>query len=188
MCQALRWSNFANPGGKEGSNTQLGRIWSRLFYMRTHGCRCTVLVPDGANVAKERSETPSGLEELKTEMSQLHYRKTIKPIFADSMTRQQKSQALRYLMFLKEKRCGRIKALEYADGRKQRLWKTKETTSSPNVRTHSLYLTAVIAALEGRKVVTVDIPGAFMQTDIDELIHVKLEDELVDVLLMVDNK
>jgi hypothetical protein len=45
-----------------------------------------------------------------------------------------------------------------------------------------------IAALEGRKVVTVDIPGAFMQTDIDELILVKLEDELVDVLLMVDNK
>jgi hypothetical protein len=41
---------------------------------------------------------------------------------------------------------------------------------------------------QGRKVVTVDIPGAFMQTDIDELIHVNLEDELVDVLLLVDNK
>jgi hypothetical protein len=27
-----------------------------------------------------------------------------------------------------------------------------------------------------------------MQTDIDEVIHVKLEDELVDVLLMVDDK
>ena len=91
-------------------------------------------------------------------------------------------------MFLKEKRCGRIKARGCADGRKQRLWKTKEETSSPTVRTHSLFLTAVIAALEGRKVVTVDIPGAFMQTDIDELIHVKLEDELVDVLLLVDNK
>jgi hypothetical protein len=48
-------------------------------------------------------------------------------------------------------------------------------------------LTALIAGLEGRKVVTVDIPGAFMQTDIDELIHVKLKDELVDVLLMVDS-
>ena len=129
-----------------------------------------------------------GLEALMAEMSQLHYRKTIKPTFADSMTRQQKSQALRYLMFLKEKRCGRIKARGCADGRKQRLWKTKEETSSPTVRTHSLFLIAVIAALEGRKVVTVDIPGAFMQTDIDELIHVKLEDELVDVLLMVDNK
>jgi Reverse transcriptase (RNA-dependent DNA polymerase) len=122
------------------------------------------------------------------EMSQLHYRKTIKPVFADSMTREQKLQALRYLMFLKEKRCGRIKARGCADGRKQRLWKTKEETSSPTVRTNSLFLTAIIAALEGRKVVTVDIPGAFMQTDIDELIHVKLEDEIVDVLLMVDSE
>jgi DNA polymerase II large subunit len=46
---------------------------------------------------------------------------------------------------------------------------------------------SIDAGFEGRKVVTVDIPGAFMQTDIDELIHVKLEDELVGVLLMVDS-
>jgi hypothetical protein len=38
-----------------------------------------------------------GLEALMAEMSQLHYRKTIKPVFADSMTREKKSQALRYL-------------------------------------------------------------------------------------------
>jgi len=29
----------------------------------------------------------------------------------------------------------------------------------------------------------VDIPGAFMQVDIDELIHVKLDGELVDLLV-----
>jgi hypothetical protein len=126
-----------------------------------------------------------GVEALMAEMSQLHYRETIKPVFADSMTREQKLQALRYLMFLRENRCGRIKARGCADGRMQRLWKTKEETSSPTVRTNSLFLTAIVAALEGRKVVTVDIPGAFMQTDIDELVHVKLEDEIVDVLLMV---
>jgi hypothetical protein len=91
------------------------------------------------------------------------------------MTREQKRQA---------KRCGRIGC---ADGRKQRLWKTKVETSSPRVHTHSLFLTALIAGFEGRKVVTVDIPGAFMQIDIDELIHVKLEDALVDVLLVVDS-
>jgi hypothetical protein len=90
-------------------------------------------------------------------------------------------------MFHKEKRCGRIKARGSADGRKQRLWQTKEEMSSPTVRTNSLFLTAIIAALEGRKEVTVHIPGEFMQTDIDELIHVKLEDEIIDVLLMVDS-
>jgi hypothetical protein len=127
-----------------------------------------------------------GVEALLAEMSQLHYRKTTKPVLANSMTREQKRKALRYLMFLKGKRCERIKARGCTDGRKQRLWKTKLETSSPTVHTHSLFLTALIAGFEGRKVVTVDISGAFMQTDIDELIHIKLEDELVDVLLMVD--
>jgi hypothetical protein len=78
------------------------------------------------------------------------------------MTREQKLQALRYLVFLKEKKCGRIKARGCADGRKQRLWKTKVETSSPTVHTHSLFLKALIAGLEGRRVDTVDIPGAFM--------------------------
>ena len=31
----------------------------------------------------------------------------------------------------------------------------------------------VIAALEGRDVAVIDVPGAFMQTDLDELIHVR---------------
>ena len=38
----------------------------------------------------------------------------------------QKKKALSYLMFLKEKRCGRIKGRGCADGHKQRLWKTKD--------------------------------------------------------------
>jgi hypothetical protein len=63
----------------------------------------------------------SGLEALMAEMSQLHYWETIKPVFADSMTREQKRQALRYLMFLKEKRCGRIKARGCTDGRPKKI-------------------------------------------------------------------
>ena len=41
--------------------------------------------------------------------------------------------------------------------------------------------------MENRKVVTLDIPGAFMQANIDELItYVKLIDKLADVLVSVD--
>ena len=41
--------------------------------------------------------------------------------------------------------------------------------------------------MENRKVVTLDIPGAFMQANIDELItYVKLTDKLVDLLVLVD--
>jgi hypothetical protein len=40
--------------------------------------------------------------------------------------------------------------------------------------TEALFLTVAINAHECRKVVTIDIPGAFMQGNIDELIFVKL--------------
>jgi hypothetical protein len=37
-------------------------------------------------------------------------------------------------------------------------------------------LSATIDAMEELDVATVDIPGAFMQADIDEVVHVRFED------------
>jgi hypothetical protein len=96
--------------------------------------------------------------------------------FSKDLTRDEKGKALAYLMFIKEKRCGTIKARGcVVDGRKQRLYKTKEETSSPTVRTESLLLSCVIDAKERRQVITCDIPGAFMQVDMDEVVHVRLK-------------
>jgi hypothetical protein len=39
----------------------------------------------------------------------------------------------------------------------------------------SMMLSCVIDAIERRDIATVDIPGAFMQADIDRSVHVKLE-------------
>ena len=89
-------------------------------------------------------------------------------------------------MFIKEKRCGTIKGRGCADGRKQRLYKTKEETSSPTVRTKSLLLSCVIDAMEHRKVLTCDVPGAFMQVDVDEVVHIRLEGPLAELLTQVD--
>jgi hypothetical protein len=50
----------------------------------------------------------------------------------------------------------------------------------------SLFLTSVIDAKERRHVITTDIPGAFLQTDVDKLIHVRLEGPLVTLLTKVD--
>jgi len=49
-----------------------------------------------------------------------------------------------------------------------------------------MFITAIFDALEERDVAIVEIPGAFMQADIDELIHVKLDGELVDLLVRLD--
>jgi hypothetical protein len=39
---------------------------------------------------------------------------------------------------------------------------------------------------EGRDVATDDIPGAFMQADMDDLVHLRLTGKIVDLLLEVD--
>ena len=64
------------------------------------------------------------------------------------MTIEERKNALKYLMFLKEKRCGKIKARGCANGRKQHLYKTKEETSSPMISIESLFLTCVIDVME----------------------------------------
>ena len=66
------------------------------------------------------------------------------------------------------------------------LYKSKDETSSPTVCTEAVFLTAVINAQERRKVMTIDIPGAFMHVDIDELIHVRLEGPMAELLTRVD--
>ena len=71
---------------------------------------------------------------------------------------EQKKAALRYLMFLKKKRCGRIKGRGCAGGRKQRVYISKEERSSPTVTTEGMILSCILDVMEGRYVVTVDIP------------------------------
>jgi hypothetical protein len=104
------------------------------------------------------------------EMQQLHDRVVIQPRLAD----------------LKQKHCGQIKGQGCADGCKQQIYKTKEETSAPTVSVESLFLSCVIDAKEWRKVVTCNIPEAFMQADINKVLHVHLKGPLAQLLTKVD--
>ena len=46
----------------------------------------------------------------------------------------------------------------------------------------ALFIMCLIDAMEGREVMTCNIPGAFMQSDMDELLHMKLEGEIASFL------
>ena len=102
------------------------------------------------------------------------------------LTRDQKREALEYQMFLKRKRSGKVTGRGCADGRKQHAYIPREDATSPTAATMSVMLTAVIDALEGREVAVVDVPGAFMQADMDELVHVRFTGKMVDLLLEID--
>ena len=44
-------------------------------------------------------------------------------------------------------------------------------------------MTSIVDALEERDVAIVDIPGAFLQTDMDEVVYMVLQGKLVEALL-----
>eukprot|EP00957_Ditylum_brightwellii_P077097 5859525-Ditylum_brightwellii.AAC.1 len=109
-----------------------------------------------------------GVDAVLTELKQLHDGMVIKPKHHKDLSRREKSAVLQYLMFFTQKHCGKIKGRGCADGKKQRIYKIKSYMSSPTVGVVSLMLPCIIDAEEGRDVATVNIPGAFMQADMDE--------------------
>jgi Reverse transcriptase (RNA-dependent DNA polymerase) len=127
-----------------------------------------------------------GVKAVKNELQQLHDRKVMAARHHTDLSFEQKREALAYLMFLKRKRCGKIKGRGCADGRKQRAYIAKEDAASPTVATEAVFLTAVVDALEGREVAVVDVPGAFMQADMDEVVHVRFTGKMVELLLEID--
>ena len=127
-----------------------------------------------------------GTDALMKELQQLNDRRVMHPCDATTLSRSEKYSALKYLMSLKEKRCGKVKGQGCADGRKQRLYKSKEETSSPTIWVESLFLSSMIDTKEDRKVITCDIPGAFMQANIDEQLFLKFNGDLVELLIQVD--
>jgi hypothetical protein len=130
----------------------------------------------------------AGINAVQAELKQLHDREVMQPVHANELSHDQKKASLQYLMFLKQKRCENIKGRGCADGRKQRATTKKEAATSPTVAIESVMQSCTIDAMESRDVATVDIPGAFMQADVIDTVHVKLEGTMAELLVRLDPK
>lgn len=129
----------------------------------------------------------NGEDAVIKELRQLHDREVMGPKSGESLTKSDRRAALNYLMFLKKRRNGSIKGRGCADGRKQRAYITKEEASSPTISTEAVFLIITIGAKERRDVATVDIPGAFMQTDLDgEKVLIKFQGKMAEMLAMIE--
>ena len=121
----------------------------------------------------------AGVNAIMNELHLLHDRGVLESKTAAQLSPEQRKDALQYLMFLKQKRNRTIKGRGCADGRKQRATTTKEEASSPTVAIESVMLSCVIDAKEGCDVaIVVDIPRAFMQADMENTVHMKLEGKM----------
>ena len=96
--------------------------------------------------------------------------------------------ALSYLMFLKRKRSNVVKARGCANGQPQQEFISKEESSSPTVSTYALFTLCAMDAMEGRQVVTCDIPGAFLQANWpkDNDCYLKFEGLMVDMICEIE--
>jgi hypothetical protein len=123
-----------------------------------------------------------------SEMKQLHFRNTFKPMQWSKLTDIQRQTVLESHMFLKEKRDGKIKGRTVAGGNKQRDYISKEDASSPTVATESVLLSCIIDAEEERDVAVIDIPNAFVQTRVEDekdMAIIKIRGVLVDILVEI---
>jgi hypothetical protein len=93
------------------------------------------------------------------------------------------------LMFLTEKKDGKVKGRMFYNDKPTREWLSKEDSSSPTASLEGILLTAVIDAKEGRDVMTADVPNAFIQTtmpktkDGETRVIMKITGVLVDLLV-----
>ena len=104
------------------------------------------------------------------------------------MTSLEKKRAMESLIFLAEKRDQTIKARTCANGSTQHAYIAREEATSPTAATDAILITGVIDAKQGRDVMTLDVPNAFVQTPIPhsgEKVIMKIRGSLVDILLEI---
>jgi hypothetical protein len=133
-----------------------------------------------------------GKQAAHDEIKQLHDRDCFTPIDPTGLKKSECQKAIESLIFLTQKRDGRIKARTSANGNPQRQWMDRENVSSPTVSTEATLITAVIEAKEGREVATCDIPNAFVQTELShtdkdgDRTIMKIRGSLEDILCEMD--
>lgn len=62
----------------------------------------------------------------------------------------------------------------------------KDDAASPTVSIETVFLSLLIDASEKRYVAVIDIPGAFMQADMDEETYVKIQGKMAEILISLD--
>jgi hypothetical protein len=105
-----------------------------------------------------------------------------------SLTPKQRKLSLPILMFMTLKRDGTLKTRGCADGRPQRLWTNKQDVSSPTPAIECIKYILAIIAFERRDVASFDLPAQFLQTEMNELLHLRITGAVALLLVESDPK
>ena len=126
------------------------------------------------------------------EADQLYKRETFRPISVKDLSPSERRKAQESFMFLTQKRDNTVKGQLVFNGKPTRDYISREDAASPTAANESVAITCAIDAIEGRDVMTADIPNAFVQTKLPETkrnedrVVMKITDQLVDMLVELD--
>jgi hypothetical protein len=81
-----------------------------------------------------------------------------------------------------------LKTRGCADGRPQRLWTNKQDVSSPTPAIECIKYILAIIAFERRDVASFDLPAQFLQTEMKELLHLRITGAVALLLVESDPK
>ena len=96
---------------------------------------------------------------------------------------------LTFIIFLKRRRTGKIKAQGCADGQSEQKYIYKVEASSPTVSIYALMACCVINSIENRHLVPCDIPGLFLQANwvADKPAYLRFNCIMVDMLCEINS-
>ena len=126
------------------------------------------------------------------ELDQLVKRNCWSPIDVATLSPQEKKRAVDAMMLLAQKNDGTIKGRCVFKGSDTRDWLSREDTASPTASHEGICSTCVIDAHEERDIMSVDIPNAFIQTEMPEVkegkdrVIMKITGLLVDYMIQLN--
>jgi hypothetical protein len=94
----------------------------------------------------------------------------LEPLNAFELTNEQKSESLRALSVIKEKRDGKLKGRTVANGSAQKGKFSKSKTGSPTAASDVVLLTTMIDPYENRDVAVADVTGAYLHAHMKDFI------------------
>ena len=127
------------------------------------------------------------VDALIKEFAQLHDKKVFEGLHPKALSADEKKDSLPSINLIKEKRDGKIKGQSVADGQKQHKMFSKDQITSPTVSTDALLMTLIIDAMEEQEVGTADVPGAYLQANMEDCVILKMTGQSVDALCKTDD-
>jgi Reverse transcriptase (RNA-dependent DNA polymerase) len=128
----------------------------------------------------------AALDALRKEFLQFRALDVLEPLDAFTLTDEQKTESLRAISVIKEKRDGSLKGRTCADGSAQQGKFSKAETGSPTISNDALFLSVMIDAYENRDVATADVAGAYLHALMKRFISMRFVGWAVDLLCEVN--